>query len=93
MIAIDYSKELTLWHCRYNLGAADFDSSLFSRNARVIRAGRTNSIFISISVDNVAQEGAESGTLRLVFAPGSSQPAGTFFKRDLAVTVNDTTSE
>ena len=78
------------------LGQEDFETGLFSQepgDASVIRPTRPEDISIILAVDNVAQEGIERGTLRLVLAPGSSPPPGTFFKRDLAVTVEDTSSE
>ena len=70
----------------------DFDVGLFD-SVYSIFPGFPATVAILQARDNVAQEGTESGTLRLVLAPGSSQPPGTFFKRDLTVTINDTTSE
>ena len=86
-------------HCiiiLYNLISGERDFAVFTaKRNRVIsvRPFISTSVFITLLEDSVAQEGIETGTLRLVLAPGSSQPVGTFFKRDLAVTVQDTSCE
>ena len=54
--------------------------------------GNTN-IPITLAVDNVGQEGTERGILRMRIAEDSEQPPGTFFRRDLRVTIRDTSSE
>ena len=54
--------------------------------------GNTN-IPITLAVDNIGQEGTERGILRMRISKDSEQPPGTFFKRDLRVTINDTSSE
>ena len=48
---------------------------------------------IAFSLDNVANEGIERGILRMKISEDSAQPPNTFFKRDLRVAINDTTSE
>ena len=48
---------------------------------------------IAFSLDNVANEGIERGILRMRISDDSAQPPNTFFKRDLQVAINDTTSE
>ena len=74
-------------------GQEDFATGLFAREPRVIRPALSEDVPITLNVDSVALEGIETGILRLVFAPGSSQPAGTFFRRDLLVAIMDTSSE
>ena len=77
-------------------GEGDFEQRLFSKlfaDTNVIFASRKEYVSITLSIDSVAQEGTESGILRLVLAPHSEQPNNTFFKRDLAVTIIDTSSE
>ena len=54
--------------------------------------GNTN-IPITLAVDNIGQEGTERGILRMRISEDSEQPPGTFFKRDLRVTINDTSSK
>ena len=72
----------------------DFEGALFSTVTPItIRTSAQTSVSIILTVDNIAQEGIEHGTLRLVLAPEFQQPIGTFFRRDLAVTINDTSSE
>ena len=48
---------------------------------------------ITLVVDNVANEGIERGILRMRISEESTLPPNTFFKRDLAVIINDTTSK
>ena len=54
--------------------------------------GNTN-IPIILAVDNIAQEGTERGILRMRIAEDSQHAPGTFFRRDLRVTINDTSSK
>ena len=75
---------------------ADFGGSLLIStipiSLRPPSFGNTN-VLITLAVDNVAQEGAERGILRMRIAEDSEQPPGTFFRRDLRVTIRDTSSE
>ena len=77
-------------------GIADFGRNLLtSATAISLRRpsfGNTN-IPITLAVDNIAQEGTERGILRMRITEDSEQPPGTFFRRDLRVTINDISSE
>ena len=70
----------------------DFEGALFTTSV-AIRPTSNTPVFITLTVDNVAQEGIERGTLRLVLREGFTQPEGSYFRRDLEVTINDTSSE
>ena len=70
----------------------DFEGALFTTSV-VIRATSNTRVPITLTVDNVAQEGIERGTLRLVLREGFTQPEGSYFRSDLEVTINDTSSE
>ena len=70
----------------------DFEGALFTTFV-AIRPTSTTPVFITLISDNVAQEGTERGTLRLVLREGFAQPEGSYFRRDLEVTINDTSSE
>ena len=74
-------------------GQEDFETGLFAKKPRVIRDSLSEDVPITLAMDLVALEGIETGTLRLVFAPGSLKPVGTFFRMDLPVTIIDTSSE
>ena len=75
---------------------ADFGGNLLTSatpiSLRRPAFGNTN-IPITLAVDNIGQEGTERGILRMRISEDSEQPPGTFFKRDLRVTINDTSSE
>ena len=75
---------------------ADFGGNLLTSSTPIsLRRpsfGDTN-IPITLAVDNIGQEGTERGILRMRIAEDSEHPPGTFFKRDLRVTINDTSSE
>ena len=77
-------------------GMADFGGNLLTSSTAIsLRRpsfGNTN-IPITLAVDNIGQEGIERGILRMRISEDSEQPPGTFFKRDLRVTINDTSSE
>ena len=77
-------------------GMADFGGNLLTSSTPISlrrqEFGNTN-IQITLAVDNIGQEGTERGILRMRIAEDSVQPPGTFFKRDLRVTINDTSSE
>ena len=77
-------------------GKTDFGGSLLISTTPIsLRRpsfGNTG-ILITLAVDDIAQEGTERGILRMRIAEDSEQPPGTFFKRDLRVTINDTSSE
>ena len=74
----------------------DFREDLFASPSpiklRNLSFGHTN-IPIIPTVDNVANEGNERGILRMRLSENTAQPPNTFFKRDLAVTITDTSSE
>ena len=77
-------------------GMRDFEGALFipiPNNGIAIRPTSNTPVFITLTVDNVAQEGTERGTLRLVLREGFTQSEGSYFRRDLEVTINDTSSE
>ena len=78
------------------LGMADFGGNLLTSSTPIsLRRplfGNTN-IPITLAVDNIGQEGIERGILRMRIAEDSEHPPGTFFKRDLTVTIIDTSSE
>ena len=79
----------------YNvLGARDFGGNLFTSSfpLRDQRFG-TTSVQIVLATDNVAQEGTERGVLRMRISEESAQPPDTFFKKDLVVSIIDSTSE
>ena len=73
----------------------DFEGALFipSLNGIAIHPTSNTAVFIKLTVDNVAQEGTEHGTLRLVLREGFTLPEGSYFRRDLEVTINDTSRE
>ena len=74
---------------------ADFGGNIFSTtpiNLRSRMFPRAN-IPITLAVDNVGQEGIERGILRMRISEDSGQPQNGFFKRDLTVIINDTSSE
>ena len=75
---------------------ADFGGNLLTSSTPIsLRCpdfGNVN-IPITLAVDNIGQEGTERGILRMRISEDSEQPPGTFFRRDLRVTINDTTSE
>ena len=72
---------------------SDFGRSIFIPTAvRNSRFTPTN-VSITLAVDNVANEGIERGILRMRISEDIILPSNTFFKRDLAVAINDTTSE
>ena len=75
---------------------ADFGGNLLTSSTpiplRLPDFGNTN-IPITLAVDNIGQEGTERGILRMRISEDSEQPPGTFFKRDLRVTINDTSSK
>ena len=75
---------------------ADFGGNLLTSSTPIpLRRpdfGNTN-IPITLAVDNIGQEGTERGILRMRISEDSEQPPGTFFKRDLRVTINDTSSK
>ena len=76
-------------------GRSDFGRNLLTSSPLSLRRpsfGNTN-IAITLAVDDIAQEGTERGILRMRIAEDSEQPPNTFFKRDLAVTINDNTGE
>ena len=77
-------------------GKADFGGNLLvsssSISLRSPALGNTD-IPITLAVDNIGQEGTERGILRMRIAEDSEHPPGTFFRRDLRVTINDTSSE
>ena len=77
-------------------GMADFGGNLLTSNTPISlhrpSFGNTN-IPITLAVDNIGQEGTERGILRMRIDEDSAHPPGTFFKRDLRVTINDTSSE
>ena len=77
--------------CLHNVGERDFGCNLFATTPISICSRQTTTVFVTLFKDTVDLEGIETGTLRLVLAPGWSQPPGIFFKRDVAVSVNDTT--
>ena len=78
--------------CIYHAGESDFGGNLFATTTP-ISSRLTTTVFVTPFKDRVTLKGIETGILRLVLALGSSQPPGTFFKRDLAVPVNDTTCD
>ena len=75
---------------------ADFGGNLLTSSTPIsLRRplfGNTN-IPITLVVDNVGQEGTERGILRMRIAEDSAHPLGTFFRRDLRVTIDDTSSK
>ena len=74
----------------------DFGGNLFASSTPIpLRSPLfgTTDIPITLARDDIGQEGTERGILRMRIAEDSEQPAGTFFRRDLAVTINDTSSE
>ena len=73
----------------------DFEGALFTPtpNGIAIRPTSNTPVFITLISDNVAQEGIERGTLRLVLREGFTQPEGSYFRSDLEVTINDTSRE
>ena len=75
---------------------ADFGGNLLTSSTPIsLRRpdfGFTN-IPITLAVDSVGQEGTERGILRMRIDEDSAHPPGTFFRRDLRVTINDTSSE
>ena len=75
---------------------ADFGGNLLTSSTPISlrrpEFGNTN-IQITLAVDNIGQEGIERGILRMRIDEDSAQPVGTFFRRDLRVTINDTSSE
>ena len=75
---------------------ADFGGSLLTSTTPITLRrpsfGNTN-IPITLVVDNIAQEGTEIGILRMRISEDSEQPPGTFFRRDLRVTIDDTSSK
>ena len=77
-------------------GRSDFGHNLLTSSSPIslhtLFIGST-SISITLAVDNIGQEGIERGILRMRVADDSRRPPNTFFKRDLAVTINDTTGE
>ena len=75
---------------------ADFGGNLLASSTPIsLRRpvfGNAN-IPITLAVDNIGQEGTERGILRMRVADDSDRPPGAFFKRDLRVTISDTSSE
>ena len=77
-------------------GMADFGGNLLTSSTPISlrRPSLDNTtIPITLAVDNIGQEGTEMGILRMRIAEYSEQPPGTFFRRDLRVIINDTSSE
>ena len=77
-------------------GMADFGGNLLTSTTPISLHrpdfGNTN-IPITLAEDNIGQEGTERGILRMRISEFSEQPLGSFFRRDLRVTINDTSSE
>ena len=75
-------------------GMADFGDN-FGTSSIVLPSPLfgTTDIPITLTLDIIAQEGTERGILRMRIAEDSEQPAGTFFKSDLTVTIFDDTRE
>ena len=77
-------------------GMADFGGNLLTSTTPIsLRRpdfGNTN-IPITLAVDNIGQEDTEVGILRMRIAEDSDPPPNAFFRRDLRVTINDTTGE
>ena len=73
------------------LEVADFGGNLLTSSIplRPPLFGKTD-IPITLAQDSVGQEGFERGILRMRIVEDSEQPGGTFFKRDLTVTIIDT---
>ena len=87
---------LILNHFTLIPGLADFGGDFITTFSPIpLRApffGDT-SISVTLALDNVGQEGTERGILRMRISEDSEQPVGTFFKRDLKVTIFDASSE
>ena len=73
----------------------DFGSSLFStqNDDIIVIRDSPRTIPITLTKDNVALEGTEQGTLRLVLLRDFTPPLGTFFRSDLNVIIRDTDSK
>ena len=77
-------------------GMADFGGNLLTSTTPIsLRRpdfGNTN-IPITLTADNIGQEGPERGILRMRISEDSDPPPNSFFRRDLTITINDTSGE
>ena len=72
---------------------ADFGGNLLISTTPIPLHSAPTNIPITAAVDNVGQEGTERGILRMRIAEDFDRPPNTFFKRDLAVRIIDTSCE
>ena len=71
---------------------SDFGGSILISTIPIVVGATPTNVPITLAVDNVGNEGIERGILRMRISEDSTQPPNTFFKRDLGVVINDTTS-